>query len=292
MANSNNHTPSSFSVHSTHTHTTATTTLSAGTQPAYNFTMSPPNTAQQVVPYPYRSATQTHADFKGKGKETGPRPTRRNSYQQVQGSVHSYAGSGSASTHSRTPTPPPVFNFPMTTNTGLMNTHPVIHDGGGTGRGSHTKQSTSSTWNNHPHTRLHRRSGATTAGPELPLKLEKQVPVILKWLHFIGVRPLPDLSTATWDDFCDGTLLCKIMCILHHIRSLPGVDQKPKTKAAMRVNIKKALKEVRESKKITCEWLWLDEDILQGKPESIAKFLVMLMKAYSCFVAPEERSVQ
>eukprot|EP00668_Euglena_longa_P034879 GGOE01044776.1.p1 GENE.GGOE01044776.1~~GGOE01044776.1.p1 ORF type:complete len:789 (+),score=137.48 GGOE01044776.1:50-2416(+) len=108
--------------------------------------------------------------------------------------------------------------------------------------------------------------------------------VLAKWLQFLGVNPPPPLTGDKLEAFCDGTLLCHIVSILSH-KTLQGIEWNPKSKASMRHNMEKALSALEKSKHLTLDWLFLCDDLLEGRSAAVLSLLASMKKAYQFFVS-------
>ena len=133
-----------------------------------------------------------------------------------------------------------------------------------------------------------RPSSRLRAAPErrvaTPREDKSHVHTLTKWLQFLGIYPTPCLVGPKLEAFYDGTLLCHIVGILSH-ETLKGVEWKPKSKASMLHNLHKAIEVLQKNKHIMLDWLFLAQDLHEGKPEAVISLLSSMKRAYHYFVS-------
>jgi hypothetical protein len=111
-------------------------------------------------------------------------------------------------------------------------------------------------------------------------KLSDEV-LIAKWLESLGVQlqSIFSLESPICPEFCDGTVLCKIVGALQH-KEVEGVTHNPKKTPSYLHNIRKALEVLRRKKNMPIDYLWSEQDILRGDSKVITKLLIQIRKAY------------
>jgi hypothetical protein len=88
-------------------------------------------------------------------------------------------------------------------------------------------------------------------------------------------------STDFVNAFKNGLVLVRVVEYLEHT-VLKGINDNPKTSAAMLNNLNRALEVVRNKKGINPRYLFSSEDIVNGNPEVIIGLLEDIAKAYLC----------
>ena len=122
-----------------------------------------------------------------------------------------------------------------------------------------------------------------------PLKLYKEIGLIMRWLEGVGIvlkrddqLPIQKGESITLPVFSDGIVLCKLVQTLNRSGQIPGsVLQQPiKTNAQRLQNIRRALETLCLDKRFPFHILTLENDILNGQALAIVKILLLIKKIF------------
>eukprot|EP00736_Rhodelphis_marinus_P004690 Rmarinus@m.4633 len=116
-----------------------------------------------------------------------------------------------------------------------------------------------------------------------PQKIGKRaIPIFLRWIEFLDITPVPDLSSA----FSDGLLLCVMLQRLTPGLQIAGVNRNVHSKAAAVQNIDKALRVVFQKTNRPLNIPTPEEIYLGNEPQIIS----LLFEIVDCFVIKEIKS--